>query len=51
MIILKKKSEILRIKQFIEDFSLFRKQCYGIVWSVKTIYGIVWSEKNKSKRV
>ena len=27
----------MKIKQFIEDFSLFIKQCYGIVWSAKVV--------------
>ena len=36
----KKKSKILqlnRLKQFMEYFSLFMKQCYRIVWSVEKI--------------
>ena len=33
----KKKSKIQRLNQFIEDFSLFIKQCYHIVWSVEKI--------------
>ena len=31
MIILKRKSNIERLKQFITDFSLFITQCYDIV--------------------
>ena len=35
---------------YLEDFSLFGKQCYGIVWSVITMYGIVWSAKKQIKK-
>ena len=33
----KKKWKIQRLKQFIEDFSLFIKQCYCVVWSVENL--------------
>ena len=34
MMIWKKKSNTWKLKQFIENFSLFIKQCYRNVWSV-----------------
>ena len=34
---LKEYNEIKNLNQFIEDFSLFVKQCYLIVWSVEKI--------------
>ena len=37
MIIWKKKSKSQRLNQFIEDFILFIKQCYYIVWNVEKI--------------
>ena len=33
----RKRSKIWRLNQFIEDFILFIKQCYRIVWSVEKI--------------
>ena len=37
MMIWKKKSKSQRLNQFIEDFILFIKQCYYIVWNVEKI--------------
>ena len=37
IMIWKKKPTSYRIKQFIENFSLFIKQCYHTVWSVEKI--------------
>ena len=35
---MKKEKEIKKLKQFIEDFSLFIRQCYRTVWSVEKKY-------------
>ena len=34
---MKEEIENLKTSKFIEDFNLFRKQCYLIVWSVEKI--------------
>ena len=36
----KKKLKIQKLKKFIEDVSLFIKECYHIVWSVERIQGV-----------
>ena len=46
----KKKSKIWRLKQFIEDLSLFTKQCYHIVWSVEKIQKVKIQKLQAKKR-
>ena len=46
----KKESKIWRLKQFIENLSLFIKECYRIAWNVEKIQKVK-SKCSKEKKL
>ena len=46
----KKESKIWRLKQFIENLSLFIKECYRIAWNVEKIQKVK-SKRSKEKKL
>ena len=49
MTIWEKKSKIYRVNQFSEDFSLFIKQCYRLVWNAEKIHKVKIQKLSRQK--